>query len=88
MNCFRSSRPFLGSSTPLRGEMGLLNSTPSPGLDVRPEVARAVVNAGFDLLDMHAATFSLEDIFLQLTRDEPTAPSLQEPPVVETVEEG
>jgi len=58
-----------------------------PGQDVRPEVARAVVKAGFDLLDMHAAAFSLEEIFLQLTRDEPAAPSLQEPQVAETIEE-
>jgi hypothetical protein len=46
-----------------------------------------VVKAGFDLLDMHAAAFSLEEIFLQLTRDEPAAPSLQEPQVAETIEE-
>ncbi len=76
---------------------GILHATPRgdgavefdsrPGLDVRPDVARAVVKAGYDLVDMHAASFSLEDIFLQLTRDEPAAPSLQEPPLAETVEE-
>ncbi len=43
----------------------------TPGLDARPEVARAVVNAGYDLLEMHPIGMSLEEIFLQLTRDEP-----------------
>ncbi len=44
------------------------------GLDARPEVARAVINAGYDLLEIHLANLSLEDIFLQLTSDQPIAP--------------
>jgi len=47
------------------------------GQDVRPEVARAVVSKGFDLLELKPLGVSLEEIFLQLTRDEP------EPPMVE-----
>lgn len=43
------------------------------GVDARPEVARAVVGAGFDLLEMRPLGVSLEDIFLELTRDEPAA---------------
>ncbi len=46
-----------------------------PGQDARPQVARAVVNAGFDLIEFHPVSMSLEDIFLQLTRDEPTPPA-------------
>lgn len=42
----------------------------APGQDVRAEVARATVKAGFDLLEMRAIGMSLEDIFLQLTREE------------------
>ena len=42
----------------------------APGEDVRPQVARAVIQAGFDLLELHSSNLSLEDIFLQLTRDE------------------
>ena len=42
-----------------------------PGEDVRPQVARAVVSAGYDLLELHSVDISLEEIFLQLTRDEP-----------------
>ncbi len=45
------------------------------GQDVRPAVSRAVVNANYDLLDIHPVGMSLEDIFLQLTRDEPTPPA-------------
>lgn len=39
------------------------------GQDVRPQVAKAVVQGGFDLLEMRAVGMSLEDIFLELTRD-------------------
>lgn len=38
--------------------------------DPRPEVARAVIASGFDLLELRAASLSLEDIFLQLTRED------------------
>jgi len=42
----------------------------APGQDVRAEVARATVKAGYDLLEMRPIGMSLEDIFLQLTREE------------------
>ena len=48
--------------------------------DVRPLVARTVVNAGFDLLELKTVSVSLEEIFLELTRDEPLAPELDETP--------
>ena len=41
----------------------------APGQDVRPEVAKTVIKAGYDLLDMHPVGLSLEEIFLELTRD-------------------
>jgi len=44
-----------------------------PGFDPRPEVTRAIVAAGYDLLELRPVSMSLEDIFLQLTRDEPEA---------------
>jgi ABC-2 type transport system ATP-binding protein len=37
------------------------------GRDVRADVARAVVQRGFDLLELHAVGMSLEEIFLHLT---------------------
>ena len=50
----------------------------SPGEDARPMVARAVVQAGFDLLELQPSSLSLEEIFLQLTRDEPPVPSVDD----------
>lgn len=39
------------------------------GQDVRPQVAKAVVQGGYDLLEMRPIGMSLEEIFLELTRD-------------------
>jgi ABC-2 type transport system ATP-binding protein len=47
-----------------------------PGLDVRPEVARAVIGAGYDLLELRPLGASLEEVFMELTRDEPDVPAL------------
>jgi ABC-2 type transport system ATP-binding protein len=41
----------------------------SAGQDVRPQVAKAVIQGGYDLLEMRAVGMSLEEIFLELTRD-------------------
>ena len=37
------------------------------GRSVRADLARAVVESGWNLVELHAVAFSLEDIFLQLT---------------------
>lgn len=43
-----------------------------PGQDARAQVARAIIENGYDLLQLQPITLSLEEIFLQLTReDEP-----------------
>ncbi len=42
----------------------------APGQDVRPEVAKAVIGAGYDLLEMSPVGMSLEEIFLELTRED------------------
>jgi ABC-2 type transport system ATP-binding protein len=44
----------------------------SAGQDVRPLVAKTVVQAGYDLLEMRPIGLSLEEIFLELTRDNAT----------------
>jgi ABC-2 type transport system ATP-binding protein len=41
-----------------------------PGQDARPQVARAVIAAGYDLLMLQPVNLSLEEIFLQLTRED------------------
>jgi hypothetical protein len=40
-------------------------------------VAKAVIHAGFDLLELRPVGMSLEEIFLELTRDE-AAPAREE----------
>ncbi|MEA3351720.1 MAG: ABC transporter ATP-binding protein [Chloroflexota bacterium] len=52
-------------------EGGLFEFENAPGQDARPEVARALVSQGYDLLEMKSVGMSLEEIFLKLTRDEP-----------------
>jgi ABC-2 type transport system ATP-binding protein len=42
----------------------------TPQVDLRPQLARAVVERGWELLELRAAGMSLEDIFLQLTTRE------------------
>jgi ABC-2 type transport system ATP-binding protein len=49
---------------------GLLEFQFAPGNDLRPEVARLVIQSNSDLLEMRSINLSLEEIFLQLTRDE------------------
>ena len=41
-----------------------------PGQDIRPQVAKAVIGAGFDLLEMRPLGMSLEEIFLELTSND------------------
>lgn len=48
----------------------------SAGQDIRPEIARTIVQNNFGLLEMKATKLSLEEIFMQLTQDEPSRPSL------------
>ena len=51
-------------------EEGVLEFQFAPGQDVRANVARTTIGSGFDLLEMRPIGMSLEDIFLQLTREE------------------
>ena len=57
----------------VRAAGSTLEVDPEPGADVRPEVARAVVTRGLDLLSMQQVGMSLEDIFLHLTTTESAA---------------
>jgi ABC-2 type transport system ATP-binding protein len=54
---------------------GAVEVESSPGKDIRPVIARSVVQAGFNLLELKNINLSLEDIFIQLTHDEPEPPS-------------
>lgn len=48
------------------------------GRDVRRDLARAIVSAGWGLLELRPVRMSLEDIFLQLTTQEGEAPTAGE----------
>jgi ABC-2 type transport system ATP-binding protein len=48
---------------------GALEFQFAPGVDVRPEVAKTVIKSGYDLLELSPIGLSLEEIFLELTRD-------------------
>ncbi len=48
---------------------GALEFQFAPGQDPRPLVARTVIGAGYDLLELRPAGLSLEEIFLELTKD-------------------
>jgi ABC-2 type transport system ATP-binding protein len=43
------------------------------GEDTRPQVAKAVVQSGYELLELRPVGLSLEEIFLELTRDNDAA---------------
>jgi len=51
-------------------EDGSVEVEVTPGQESRPALARAVVEAGLDLLELHQVSLSLEEIFLELTREE------------------
>jgi ABC-2 type transport system ATP-binding protein len=51
------------------------------GQNVRAELARSVVKAGWNLLEMRGMNMSLEDIFLQLTGGEAPSQALETPAV-------
>jgi len=46
----------------------------SQGMAVRGELARAIVESGWNLYELHASAMSLEEIFLQLTASEEQVP--------------
>lgn len=57
---------------------GGLEFETQPGMEARPEVARRLVEAGYALHELRPVGLSLEEIFLQLTREEPAPPEMDE----------
>jgi ABC-2 type transport system ATP-binding protein len=58
----------------LRGVTGAFEIESEHGTDVRRDIARAIVTKGWGLLELRPMRMSLEEIFLQLTTDEPATP--------------
>lgn len=73
----------------IEGIPGVLHVEPQPGDnrrvlveterggDLRPELARMVIEKGFDLLELKAVDLSLEEIFMQLVTEEPAEEDVQ-----------
>src|SRR4051812_9956619 len=61
----------VGAATVLRETDGTSVVSFVGGPDLRPKLARALVNAGIDLLRIDRGAARLESIFLQLTKDKP-----------------
>jgi ABC-2 type transport system ATP-binding protein len=59
------------------GMDGIIITPADPNADPRPAIARAVVNQGWDLVELRPLAVNLEEIFLELTR-------IPEPVVEET----
>lgn len=76
-NLFSDIQKMKGLESPILRPDEVIEFGINPASDVRPEVARLVVNSGNDLIEMRTANINLEDIFLQLTRDEPNSPTLE-----------
>jgi len=51
---------------------------------IRSDLARAVIEAGWELHELRATAISLEEIFLQLTREESAPPPAEEAAPQET----
>lgn len=59
----------------------------APGDEVRPQVVRAIIKAGHDLLEIRPVSLSLEEIFLQLTREETSLSETSETPTDDLIKQ-
>jgi len=62
-----------------RDNRAVLEVESQPGCSVRGDVARAVVESGWDLNELRTAAISLEEIFLQLTSSDAATTAAQTP---------
>ncbi len=67
-----------GVQSTQNAEDGAVEFQFAPGQDVRPQVAKAVIDAGYELLELKPVGMSLEEIFLELTRDDDAASNRKE----------
>jgi len=61
-----------------RAEAGVYDIACVEGQDCRAELARTIVNQGWNLLELRTVGMSLEDIFLRLTTEDTEAEQLEE----------
>ena len=77
-------RKLPGLSSVVATRDGQFEIETAPGPDPRPAIAGAVVGGGWKLLELRRERLSLEEIFIQLTRDEDPAGAGAEPDSDET----
>jgi len=58
-----------GVTSATAAQDGTISIQYTAGQDIRPEAARLAVSSGYDLLELRSSNLSLEEIFLQLTRE-------------------
>src|SRR5687767_15307014 len=68
------------SVSPARDPISSFQVDSEKGLDVRRDVAAAIVQGGWGLLELRPMRLSLEDIFLSLTTEESSAPDAVDAP--------
>jgi gliding motility-associated transport system ATP-binding protein len=74
-------------ATPVREGVVDVHVDHASGRDVRRELAAAVVNSGWGLLELRPLKMSLEDVFLSLTTDETAAAAAEPAPAAPQSEE-
>jgi ABC-2 type transport system ATP-binding protein len=52
---------------------GIIATPANPNVDPRPAIARAIIDKGWNLIELRALAVNLEEIFLELTRQETQA---------------
>jgi ABC-2 type transport system ATP-binding protein len=73
----------VSASTEARGGTLGLEVESEAGRDIRRELAAAIVNRGWGLLELRPLRMSLEDVFLKLTTQESDAPAESAEPAAE-----
>jgi ABC-2 type transport system ATP-binding protein len=69
----------VGEATVLHEGDGVASISLAAAPELRPRIARALVQNGIDLLRMDRGAARLESIFIQLTRDQPKSPNPELP---------
>jgi ABC-2 type transport system ATP-binding protein len=65
---------------------GVVATPKSPSIDPRPQIARAIVERGWNLIELRPLAVNLEEIFLEVTRKQETETVVEEVATEEEVE--
>jgi ABC-2 type transport system ATP-binding protein len=62
----------------LSGDSSVIATPANPDVDPRPDIARAIVEKGWNLMELRPLAVNLEEIFLEVTRQEEQADTVSE----------